>query len=191
MKTLTATATNSQPNSPQSLNEQFAHLTSILGVRDYKQVNKISKGNLVIELKKNFPGVKFSIVKRNYSTYDVTWTDGPTSKQVEAITELFVDSESSYCGDFRDPAPTVFNKNFGGFKYVFTYREMSEAVKALFPACEEIMNRVDGARFNAAHDLHRQLYNKQSFPLKFESCVIVRSNESCGLIQELYSIEIK
>lgn len=36
-------------------------------------------------LKKNFPGVRFSVRNQNYSSINVGWTDGPTLKQVQAV----------------------------------------------------------------------------------------------------------
>ena len=43
-------------------------------------------------LKKNFAGVKFSVRISRYSggsSVDISWTDGPTTKQVEAVTGPF------------------------------------------------------------------------------------------------------
>lgn len=43
-------------------------------------------------LKANFPGIKFSVRSRSYAggaSIDVEWTDGPTSKAVDAITNQF------------------------------------------------------------------------------------------------------
>lgn len=43
-------------------------------------------------LKKAFPAVKFSVRSRGYaggSSIDVTWTDGPTTQQVDAVTKVY------------------------------------------------------------------------------------------------------
>lgn len=40
------------------------------------------------DLKKNFPGVKFS-VKSDYNSVRVSWTDGPAAKQVDAIIKKY------------------------------------------------------------------------------------------------------
>lgn len=191
MKTLTA-ATNEQPNTPASLTEQFAHLTPVIGIKDYKQEAKILKGNLVAELKRNFPGVKFSVVKRHYSTYDITWTDGPTSDAVDKVVNLFVSYESSYCGDFRDFNPTLFNRTFGGYKYIFTNREQSEKVKALQERANEIAVSFGmDVRYGEGAQLLRSIFCKTTFPLKYESCSLERTEVTCGLREEFYKIVIK
>jgi hypothetical protein len=43
-------------------------------------------------LKKNFPGIKFSVRSNTYAggaSIDVGWTDGPTGKEVDAVVKLF------------------------------------------------------------------------------------------------------
>jgi hypothetical protein len=45
-----------------------------------------------VELKKAFPRVRFSVRTKTYSTgasIDISWTDGPTSKRVDAVVSLF------------------------------------------------------------------------------------------------------
>lgn len=92
---------------------------------------KVTKKNMVTELKKAFPGVKFSVKKRYWSSYDVSWENGPTEDQVQEITQKYVAWESDWSGDYRDPAYSNFNRVFGGFKFVFTDRDFSEDVEAL------------------------------------------------------------
>jgi Domain of unknown function (DUF3560)/Large polyvalent protein associated domain 29 len=41
-----------------------------------------------VVLKTNFPGIKFS-VKSSHHTINISWTDGPIAKQVEAVTNAF------------------------------------------------------------------------------------------------------
>ncbi len=41
-----------------------------------------------VALKKNFPGIKFS-VKSSTQTINISWTDGPIAKQVQAVTNAF------------------------------------------------------------------------------------------------------
>lgn len=92
---------------------------------------KITKSNLIAELKNNFPGVKFSVRKSNYSTYEVEWTDGPSAEKVENVTGKFESYSTDETGDFRDYNPSNFNRVFGGFKYVSEYRNYSPKIEAL------------------------------------------------------------
>lgn len=99
---------------------------------------KTTKKNLVALLKQNFPGIKFS-VRTDYSKADISWENGATAQQVERIAYLFESYESSDCGDYRDFAPSNFNRVFGGFKYIFTNRKMSEDLKEkLSPEAKQI-----------------------------------------------------
>jgi hypothetical protein len=45
-----------------------------------------------VQLKKNFPAVKFSVKSKSYSmgaSITVRWTDGPTSKKVDEVVQVF------------------------------------------------------------------------------------------------------
>jgi len=84
--------------------------------------------NLRIELKHAFPGVKFS-VKSDYTTVDVSWTDGPSRSQVQEITDKWEDHKNDQSGDYRDYCPSLFNRVFGGCKYMSEHRDMSGETK--------------------------------------------------------------
>ena len=69
--------------------------------------------NIRIELARAFPGVKFSIKSRRFSmgdAIDVSWTDGPNSRQVDEIIDRY--SAGS----------------FDGMQDLYTY-ERSEAIR--------------------------------------------------------------
>ncbi len=88
--------------------------------------------NIRTELARNWPLVKFSVKKTNYSTVRISWKDGPTTKQVDAILGKYEDHVTDETGDFRDYEPTEFTAMFGGAKYVFTEREMSDKTEEVF-----------------------------------------------------------
>ena len=82
--------------------------------------------NIRVELKRAFPSVKFSVTSEGYSggcSINISWTDGPTTKQVKEITDKYQE------GDF-DGMEDIYNYNhsnlwpgiFGGAKYVFENR---------------------------------------------------------------------
>lgn len=87
--------------------------------------------NMKIELGRAFPGVKFSIKSRRFSggdAIDVSWIDGPTTKQVDEIIDRYsagsfngMEDIYEYRGDRCWPAA------FGDAKYVHSRREMSDA----------------------------------------------------------------
>lgn len=82
------------------------------------------------ELKQKFPSVKFSVRSKRYSggsSIDVSWIDGPTSKQVRAITQHFAGASFDGMVDLKEYHDTEHNGetvHFGA-DYVFDSREYS------------------------------------------------------------------
>ena len=86
--------------------------------------------NMKIELALAFPGVRFSIKTRRFSggdAIDVSWTDGPTSKQVDEIIDRY--SAGSFDGmeDIYNYSRNAWIEAFGAAKYVHSRRDMSDA----------------------------------------------------------------
>jgi len=84
--------------------------------------------NLRKQLKEVFPGVKFSVRSDSFSGGDsikVSWTDGPTSKEVDRIADRY--SAGSFDGmeDIYNYAASAWTTVFGDAKYVHTQRSYS------------------------------------------------------------------
>ena len=86
--------------------------------------------NIRIELARAFPGIKFCVRTKRFSggnDLNVDWTDGPTTKQVDAIIERY-DSGSfdgmTDCYNYRDDR--AFTAAFGEVKYTFSNRTYSD-----------------------------------------------------------------
>lgn len=107
-------------------------------------------------LKEAFPCVKFSVRSKSYSmgaSIDVSWTDGPTAREVEAITGRFSGATFDGMTDYKGGKVHEFNGeqvHFGA-DFIFCYRTMSDAfvskVGQAFEAMPvrercEIMNKV-------------------------------------------------
>ena len=96
--------------------------------------------NIRIELAKAFPGVKFSVKGKSFSggdSIDVAWTDGPTSKQVDAIINKY--SAGSFDGmtDSYNYSNSAWIEAFGDAKYIMANRHYSNAL--VVKAMEKIM----------------------------------------------------
>ena len=139
-----------------------------------------TKKNLIAELKKHFPAVKFSVKKRHYSSYDVDWTNGPTREEVAKITGKFEDHETDFTGDFRDPAPSNFNRVFGGFKYVFENRTQGAEISALLPELTNLLGNYSGAY--PKQILHR-IFSRTHIPTNARNFRIERTEITCGQIE--------
>lgn len=96
-----------------------------------KYDHKICGANIRTELKRHFPRVKFSVRYESFSGGDafrVSWTDGPTARQVDAVVKKYADMhpDSYSMGDFWDCEPSIFNNLYGSVGYVTTSRIISE-----------------------------------------------------------------
>lgn len=115
---------------------------------DHKACGK----NIRTELKRAFPAVKFSVRYESFSggdSYDVTWTDGPTTQQVDIIVKKYADMhpDAYSMGDYWDCVPSIFNNLFGSVGYVMTQRALSEC------AINKAMEENAGFDRGAARDL--------------------------------------
>ncbi|WP_273818535.1 LPD29 domain-containing protein [Providencia rettgeri] len=113
----------------QKNNTEYSHLTQITSNSD-KEVKIVGK-NIRAELKKHFPKTKFSVRKQYYSTYHVSWADGPTVDEVESIINKYETSRFDSYTDYHYSETSPFNVVYGGADYVFTYRDYSNEIIAL------------------------------------------------------------
>lgn len=89
--------------------------------------------NIRIELKRAFPGVKFSVTTEKFSmgnSVSVSWTDGPTSKQVDKIVDKYSGGSFDGMTDCYNYSSTHWTEAFGSAKYTHTSRHYSAALVA-------------------------------------------------------------
>lgn len=113
----------------QKSNKEYSHLTQITSNSD-KKVKIVGK-NIRAELKKHFSKTKFSVRKQYYSTYHVSWSDGPTVEEVESIINKYETSRFDSYTDYHYSETSPFNVVYGGADYVFTHRNYSDEIIAL------------------------------------------------------------
>lgn len=147
--------------------------------------DKITKANILALLRHNFPGVKFSARKRHYSSYTISWINGPQTCEVAKLTGKFEDHETDFTGDFRDPSPTNFTRVFGGFKYIFEERTQSEDIKALLPQLVELLNGYDR---EYPEQIFYRIFSRTHIPANAYGFRIERTNVTCGNIAEFYGL---
>lgn len=105
-------------------NPDYAHLTICKhggGVEAAKNLRK--------DLKKHFPGVKFS-VRSDYDSVYVKWVDGPTRAMVEAIANRYQSGSFNGMEDIYEFSHSPFTTLFGGAKYVSCSRDLSDELEA-------------------------------------------------------------
>lgn len=75
----------------ERLKKEYSYLQQITDkYSDHKTVGS----NIRTELKRNFPTTKFSVRYKSFrggNEYSITWSDGPTTKQVDALVQKYQD----------------------------------------------------------------------------------------------------
>jgi hypothetical protein len=92
---------------------------------------KAGAANIRIQLKRAFPGIKFSVTSEVYSGGDsinIKWAMGPTGREVEAITGRYQEGSFNGMEDiYENNRENVWPELFGGAKYVSENREDGDA----------------------------------------------------------------
>ena len=146
--------------------------------------------NIRKQLRKAFPGVKFSVTS-DYTCVNVNWTLGPTTKAVDAIIDRYKDYQSDITGDYMDPSPSDWTETFGGSKFVFSHREypddLHERIAKDLCVLQHVQynGRHTGGLLGAGdcHDLSdhvHQLLSVSSFPVGSEYAGVEFDNSDHG-----------
>jgi Large polyvalent protein associated domain 29 len=171
----------------EALPGMYPHLKPI---GQYFNGYQAEKSNLASELKKCFPNQKFSLKKSDKNSIlqavDICWTDGVTEKEVRDVVGKFVSYENDITGDFRDYAPSNFNRVFGGFKYVSEYRTMSREIEMLHEVIDEIIPNLE---MYESKRLLREIWYKTSIPTNASNFRITRTDCTCGSHSDFYKLE--
>lgn len=115
-------------------------------------------------LKAEFPGQKFSVRSSRYSggsSIDVNWTDGPTTKQVDAVVKRFQGADFNGMIDlkeYRDPvllanADGSYEEVRYGVDYVMTQRRYSDTVEDATKAEIARLAGVETFEYNGRYDV--------------------------------------
>lgn len=100
----------------------------LIEARDWKGSRQaLAAKNIRTELKRAFPGQKFSVTSDSFSmgdSVDVRWTDGPTTDEINAIIGKYVNSAFDGMTDSSSPVHNDWHV-FGETKYAHSHREIS------------------------------------------------------------------
>lgn len=86
--------------------------------------------NVRRDLKKSFPGCKFSVTSRHGTIY-VSWQDGPTRSQVYELINKFKNGCFDSMTDCYEYNSTPFNDIYGGIDYINTSRSIGADLLAI------------------------------------------------------------
>lgn len=102
--------------------DEYKHLTQVS--QENHSGGKLVAKNIRVELKKSFPGVKFS-VKSDYSSVNIRWTDGPTEEKVNEIAGKYKAGSFNGMEDMYEYSRSPWGDVFGDVQYISTRREDS------------------------------------------------------------------
>lgn len=129
----------------------------------------IIQKNLRAILKEKFPGTKFKVTKDSYSARRVNWTDGPTTRAVMQVTNLFEEGSFNGMEDVYEYNASPFNSVFGGCQYIFESRDLSD--KLIAKAIDEVWE---------AHSIDFEGFEKPDFKMYREGGLRDIYSESWG-----------
>ncbi len=107
----------------QELATQFPQLKR---AEDRHAGGKLAAVNMRILLKEKFKGVKFSVTS-DYNSVRVSWTGGPTDKEVNDVIGRFDIGAADTQSDYFYTVSTAFSELFGGVQYLNTSRTLGDA----------------------------------------------------------------
>ena len=90
---------------------------------DERYGGRLAAANIRIELRRVFPGVKFSVRVPHHGSILVRWTSGPTRPEVEAIAARYQGGHFDGMEDIYRSARSPWCEVFGGADYVSCSRD--------------------------------------------------------------------
>lgn len=169
----------------------YSHL--ILVTNDRNAATK----NIKKELAQAFPGVKFSVRRRHYTAIDIDWDNGPTTKEVEAITSKYQEGSFDGMTDcYEYSKDDSFTDLYGGARYVFENRHYADSdyitvVKAICKAENIEYNdqywdiEIPKLRERAC-TLANRLLGSYSIPIGYKVSGIEWTGQNAGRYEELF-----
>ncbi|PLZ01147.1 hypothetical protein CY652_17860 [Burkholderia sp. WAC0059] len=133
--TMQATRAAQAAETRQRADDKRVRLATASEYRHLKQGDDVYSGrlaaaNIRIELKRAFPGVKFSVRMTHYGAVSVHWTDGPRQAEVEALCRRYKAGRFNSMEDIYEHAVQPWHHVFGGLEYLSVSREESAALVA-------------------------------------------------------------
>lgn len=143
------------------------------------------------ELKTKFKHTKFSVTSENFSmgnSVRIKWTDGPTEKEVESITNKYQYGHFNGMEDMYEYSNS--REDIPQAKYAQTSREIGEATKqAILPTATEFFNN-GWARneWQGIDNFIYQIWQQVSIPEGATNIRMERTQKTSGLTEDLLTI---
>ena len=142
---------------------------------------------------KQFKGIKFTVRSENYSmgnSVHIGWTDGPTAREVEEITNKYQYGHFNGMEDIYEYSNS--RKDIPQAKYVQTRRDQGEETRKVLE--EEAARLVEGdgwEKDRQRNELSYRLFTKTSIAAGAKVTGIERSAQDCGSWEDIYHLRIE
>lgn len=163
---------------------------------------KLGAANIRAELKRAFPGVKFSVRSETFSggdSIDIAWELGPTTEVVKAITDKYQEGHFNGMEDiYETDRNHIWPQIYGGAKYVHEQRHTRSGEDVVAAAlcvrwgleipADRSWWRIHRADDNRGHDvgvIARQIIMAQSYPIGAVITGIEATGETAGQWHEI------
>lgn len=130
------------------------------------------------ELKKVFPGIKFSVRSDSFSmgnSIDIEWTDGPTTDEVEKFSGKYQYGHFNGMEDIYEYSNR--REDIPQAKYVSEHRKMSEQVEALSAQLTDEA-QTDTEYHNRPEMILYRIFNKTSLPAGAKVTGLIRTDSA-------------
>lgn len=142
------------------------------------------------ELTSLYPHIKFSVKSDSFSmgnSVHVNWTDGPTDSEVNDVIKKY------QYGNFNGMEDIYENTNsrddIPQSKYVSGSRTQSENLKSLLPQLETLLSGYTSDDWhNSIERIFYRLCANTSFPANYTDATIVKTDCTCGSMEDFYKI---
>lgn len=139
------------------------------------------------ELKKEFPSFKFSVKSSNFAGGDsvsISWTEGPTTEQVEKFTRKYQYGRFDGMTDSYEYSNSI--ENLPQSKYVSTSREISEEVQKIVFESYKLISPEDRPEYELKQDCYRII---SKTPFKTGAIVTgVTTTGQSGTLEDFYTL---
>lgn len=155
-----------------ALPAKYPYLLTEANAPDKVSGQVLAAKNIRVELKKAFPGHKFSVKSESYAggcSVNIGWTDGPTTDEVSNITGKYQQGHFNSMEDIYEYSDNVFPGVFGSAKHVMENRRISqEATKTIAESLgyKDITIDQHGAIEDVSGEISQHIYResrKKSF----------------------------
>ncbi len=189
---LAAVAAEETRRAREALPGKYPHLVPVAG--SGKNDHAAGAANIRRELARAFPGVKFRVTGKSYaggSSIGISWSDGPTTKQVREITNNYQRCDFDGMQDLETYRDGDHSRVFGGASYVSENRDMSDRTREILEtwARDQFAAGSDHGALDPGNLAYRLFARQEAgMPAGATARAVERTDCTCGQMEEFWRL---